>query len=421
MNKISGLKLVVLGALAYTGLTLAPSAQAQSFGPPCIISGGATYIYSQGCASEYTVNAQYTYLSTGQQTSIMGSVGAAEGVIELLKKLNDNIAKGNEGDRQNMPNQDLANRTAEANLAQREMIAPYARSITAEACRESTVHGGAGGGGGSRGTTASADLAVKDDIEPDTLTPKQEDNYLGDLVAGRATKYCTAADVANKFPQCAGEGALPGFNTNPTVLFREANRSGKLRSYSYKFEKGNEKYEAMIDYLRMASPFPGPALNDKAKETPDGRRFLTMQRRYNVRTLAVLHSFSRIAAESASLPADSYVVKEVWSKPEIRQDFEELYPGVQFPTAPSDREYTRLLVLREFGQRITTEYLTPKTVEEYAKAQLDLTRVNNLLLLKQKEEQEWTNVLLTHLLSNEVDPVTRNAVMSQAAAAGSSR
>lgn len=421
MNKYGlMIKSLVLVGLGWSTLSFAPEAKAQ-FTIPCTINGSSPGVtVSYGCASEYTLNAQYQYLSTGQQSNILGSVTGAEGVIELLRKANDEATKSNEGDRQNMPNADLADRARDIDMEQRRMVERYTRPISAAACREATVGRGMGGAGssGSAAGASTANTAAAEDI----LVPKSEDEYLADLTYGDKSKnYCSAMDVKNKIPGCTGAGSLPQANVQTDTLTKGANQAQRLQNYSYEFKKGQPQFDAMIDYLLMARPFPAPTINEKAKDTPDGRRYLILQRRYNSRVLAVTNALISISSESAALPENSYMVKQVWENDETKAAFAEVYPGVQMPARPSEREIIRLNVLRQYTSKVVTEDAAASSPEDLGRRQIELLKMNNYLLLKQKEQQEWTNILLAHQLSTQVDPVTRDKLLSVSGSATQAR
>lgn len=421
MNKF-GLMIKSLGllALGWVAFGFAPEAKAQvAF--PCIISGAITYVYSQGCASEYTLNAQYQYLSTGKPPLSLGGVtGQNEGVIELLRKANDETAKGNEGDRQTMPNADLAGRARDIDMEQRRMIERYTRPISSSACREATVGRGMGGAG-SAGTSKGAEVADKA-VTDDVLAPKTEDEYLADITFGDKSKnYCSQVDVANKIPGCTTEGSLPQANVNAWSLLKGATQNQRGQNYSFKFQKGQPQFDAMIDYLLMARPFPAPTINVNAKDTPDGRRYLILQRRYNSRVLAVTNALIAISAESNALPENSYMVQQVWNKDDTKKAFAEVYPGIPMPAAPSEREIIRLNVLRQFTADVAAEDAAASSPEDLGRRQIELMKMNNYLLLKQKEQQEWTNILLAHQLSTQVDPVTRERLLQVSGSATQAR
>lgn len=421
MNKFGlMIKGFAIFALGWSGMTIAPEAKAQ-FAVPCVIKGAFTAIVSYGCASEYTLNAQYQYLSTGQPTNLLGAAtGQNDGVIELLRKVNDQLGKGNEGDRQTMPNADLADRARDIDMEQRRMVERYTRPISAAACREATVGRGMGGAGSS-GSSAGAATANRVTAE-DVLVPKSEDEYLADLTYSEKSKnYCSAMDVENKIPGCTGAGSLPQANVQADTLTKGANQTGRSQNYSYDFKKGEPQFDAMIDYLLMARPFPAPTINVKAKDTPDGRRYLILQRRYNSRVLAVTSALISISSESAALPENSYMVQQVWKNDETKAAFAEVYPGVQMPARPSEREIVRLNVLRQYTAKVVTEDAAASSPEDLGRRQIELLKMNNYLLLKQKEQQEWTNILLAHQLSTQVDPVTRDGLLQASGSATQAR
>lgn len=421
MNKFGlTIKSFFVLTLGWSAISVAPQAYAQ-MSIPCTINGSSPGVtVSYGCASEYTLNTQYQYLSTGRSLSLTGVAGQNEGVIELLRKVNDSLAKGNEGDRQTMPNEDLADRARDIDMEQRRMVERYTRPISASACREATVGRGMGGAGSS-GTATGAN-AANDVVAEDVLAPKTEDEYLADITFGDKSKnYCSQVDVANKIPGCTSVGSLPQANVNAWTLLKGATQNQRGQNYSYKFQKGQPQFDAMIDYLLMARPFPAPTINVNAKDTPDGRRYLILQRRYNSRVLAVTNALIAVSAESNALPENSYMVQQVWNKDDTKKAFAEVYPGVPMPTAPSEREIIRLNVLRQFTADVATEDAAASSPEDLGRRQIELMKMNNYLLLKQKEQQEWTNILLAHQLSTQVDPVTRERLLQASGSATQAR
>ncbi len=357
------------------------------------------------------------YLSSGVQPLSLTSV-TGDGVVQLLRNLNDAVGKSNEGARQAIPNANLGDRDLATQKAQLDLMERQTRPISAEACREATVGRGVGSVGGS--STAPATDKAAAEAQDEILKPQSEDQYLGDLAfTTSAPKYCTQADVDNKFPNCKSVGSLPAANIDVASLKFKANKERKLRSMS--ITAGTDEYKAALEYARMNRPFSGPDINVKAKETPDGKRYLILQRRYNSRVSAVSNIFMDTIGESTAISKNSYLVKQVWDNDDTKADFQEIYPGVEYPEAPSEREIMNLMVKRQFTNKQATADMQAQDDAYFARRQVELLKMNNLLLLKQKDQQEKTNLLLATLISNEIDPVNRKDLLDAARQATQTR
>lgn len=419
MNKSYLFKnLALLGVVTAGSVAFAPKAEA--FVSSTCYGVGTMYTFTTfGCASEGTLSAQYNYLATGRHTgmgAITGLAGANDGIIEQMRKLNDNMAKLNEGGRQDLPNNDLASRAATVDLEQRRAIEPYTRPLTSAACREATFSKGSGAGGGGGATAKARRTKQAEDIK-EILTPKLEDEYIADLVSGSAVNNCTQQDIDNKMPNCAAVGKTPGRNLDPSSLFESVDKNK-----SYKHEKGDLSYDAMMNYIDIVKPFPAPRISENAKGTVDANRYLILQRRYNSRVATVSAIFNHIAAESASLDPQSYMVQQIWNKNEMKDVFKEIYGNdVKYPLTPSEREILHLNVHRQFSADVVENDTSSQPVEYYAQRQIELLKIQNQLLLKQIEKQDLTNIALASILSQNVDPLDRKALESAAASANQGR
>lgn len=401
------------------------AASAQSIGAPCTIAAGVS---SGTCASEYTLSSLLTYLETGQSMSIGGNVAGQGGLISQLSTLNAQISNIRKQAQNDLANEDVRNRALATERAILESIEQVTRPISVRECRavaatSGAFGGGAGGGGAGANTTKAAGEAAKE-IEPEMLTPASENDYVARLITGtRASNYCTVQDHTNKVPGCeGGEGGLPGANNNPMSLIRAATKDPTVRPGNFSIPRGtdSEPYAAAIDYVRYSMPFPAPRVNEGAKDNPAARRYLVLQRRYNSRAMAVVYGLTTIMAESVALPSGHPFVTNIWNGPtgsELKADYAEINPNIQAPVSPSERELMHLLVKRQFAKTLTNSDISANEVEYFAQRSLEVDKINAYLSLKLNEKAEWSNIMLAHILSNDIDPVNRRQLVNESAAA----
>ena len=410
--------------LLASSLPLAAHAQV---GIPCTIAAGNS---SGTCASEATLASLQMYLETGQSTSIMGNV-AGGGLISQMSTLNAQISALRKQAQNDLGNQDVRNRALATERAILESIEKVTRPISARECRSVAASsgafgGGAGGGGAGNNTTRAAGEAAKV-LEPEMLTPATENDYVARLVLSEKSRnYCTQEDANNKVPVrggvCSGPGSLPGANNNPQSLVRGATQDPAVRPGNFSIKSGmaNDQYAAAIDYVRYSMPFPAPKVNAASKDNPAVKRYLVMQRRYNSRSMAVVYGLTTILAESVSLPSSHPFVTNVWNSDEtgadLKKDYIELNQGIEYPTEPSERELMHLLVKRQFATTLTEQDMKGEDADYFAKRSLEVDKINAYLALKLNEKSEWSNIMLAHILSNDIDPVDRKKLITEATA-----
>jgi hypothetical protein len=263
------------------------------------------------------------------------------------------------------------------------------------------------------------------DEEQKVLTPGTESDYVADLVTmPGAADSCTPADVNNKVPGCASVGSMPGVNVSPYILVRAyGGKEGAKTNLSVPNKKDDPYFRAQQGYLSYSRPRPGPAIRDAAKNKPVSRQFLIMQRRYNSRALAVVGAMTQVASQTLAIDPKSPFMANVWNAATVqggntlKQDFSEVYgSAVPVPAVPSEREIMNLLVLRQFSEKQAGSDLVPSPLD-VARRPLDVKKINALMLLKLNEKAEWNNIMYAHILSNRIDPVNREGLLSSAAAA----
>ena len=412
---------LILSSLLALSLGAPVVAHAQAQIVPCVMIAGAS---TGTCASEATLSGLLTYLETGQSTSIAGNMSSG-GLVSQLGALNVQLTSIRKQAQQNLANEDVRDRALSTERAILGALEEATRPISRGDCRaiaaSSGALGGGAGGGGMGANTTMATVQAVEQLAPDALTPARENEYIARLVIGdRMKRYCTDPDVKNKIPGCeAGVGTLPGANNDPTVLIRAATHPG-VGNYSIEAGMTNPEYAAAIDFVRYSQPFPAPMIESASKDSPAARAYLVLQRRYNGRAMAVVYGLTTILAESIALPKSHPFVRNVWDNStgaDLKKDFREIYPGIKTPEAPSEREMMHLLVNRQFASTLTKADLSGSDARYFAQRGLELDKLNAYLTLKLNEKSEWSNIMLAHILSNEIDPVDLDKLKSEAAAA----
>ena len=437
MTKTPIFKTLALLSLVVTAALGARDVQAQSIGQPCIISPttiGLVTVFNSGpgssaplglCASEATLSGINKYLQTGEAQSVVGkaaaAAGASSGLVGQIALMNSQDSSFRNQKKNDLANQDVRDRTLAVEEEISESVYEATQPISRRACYSSLSSGAGGGAGG--GASARSAAKVAEMQQKDTLKPGTEADYAARVVQTPGHEdSCTKQDVDNKIPGCSNVGGYPGVNTSPFILVRAyTGRKDKPSSYTIVDDESDPLFRAQQGYLNYSKPRPGPAIPDGLKDSPNSKRYLVMQRRYNSRTLAVVNAMSQISGETIALPSSSPFVRNVWNGsavpgvPTLKEDYAAVY-GQAAPTLPSEREVMNLLVLRQFTAKQSGADLG-STPTDIARRQLEVKKINALLLLKLNEKAEWNNIMYAHILSNRIDPVDRNQLVSAAAAA----
>ena len=434
MYSITPFKFLSFVTIGFVGLAVSPAA-AQSISAPCVISPmtmGNVIVFNSGphnpgnplglCASEHTLSGINSYLQTGSPQSLAGkaasAAGMGSGIVELVGLQNSQSSSQRNEARNKLATEDVRDRALASEEAIARSLHDVTRPITSRACYSSLGYSG----GGSSAANAAAAAAPQ---QRKQLTPLTENDYIADLVnMPGASDGCTPADVVNKIPGCESVGNLPGVNAAPLILRRShKGHSGVASNYTIPNEASDPLFQAQQGYLTYSKPRPGPAIREAVKNQPISRRYLVLQRRYNSRSLAVVGAMTQVAGQSLALPDESSFVANVWNSssvkgvPSLREDFSKVYgKKTPVPASPSEREIMNLMVLRQFTDEQTGNDLVSDPIS-VARRQLELKKINSLLLLKLNENAEWNNILYAHILSNRIDPVNREELYTAATAA----
>lgn len=439
MTLTPSLKFLALSAVSALALLGTPKAQAQSISQPCVISPqpmGYVVVYNSGpkssvplglCASEATLAGINNYLQTGQAQSIPGraaqAAGLSTGVVGQIALMNSQDSSFRNQSKNDLANEDVRDRALAVEDAITRSIHDATAPLSRRACYSTLASGGGGGASGGGASAANAGK-VAGPIQKEVLTPGTENDYVARVVNSEGYSLsCTAADARNKVPGCLTEGHYPGMNTAPFILVRAyTGRPDEPSSYTIKDDPSNPLFQGQQGYLMHSKPLPGPSILEGHKNSPTGLRYLIMQRRYNSRSLAVVGAMSQIAGQTLALPKDSPFVTNVWNgsaipgQPTLRQDYISVYGNNAVPEVPSEREVMNLLVLRQFTQTQSASDMVPDPID-VARRQLEVKKINALLLLKMNEKAEWNNILYAHILSNRIDPVDREQLLNSATTA----
>lgn len=369
---------------------------------------GAIAASTATTASQTTLT--HTYLTTG----VTGGPG---GVVALLSNINAKLGKTNMAENQSVENQDMANRQLVYDQKMMEIRTSKVatQSSLQDACVQATQGHGSSGGGR---TTARA--ATKygsktgeryDDTRPaiqaliDTVDKKGE---LG---------VCSANDVANKMPGCAGgAGDRPNGDREATSLFNGGdvdNFSGTLD------EKG---VEIGLAYISKILPNPPDKLtNEEAKKSQAGIIYMMNYDKFLARLSSYKIALNNIIAFRTKMTEDQNSNKFLNEWQSSKTEYEEIFGNNSFKVKPSEHDLVRFHVMRDYQgptelekqSTMDDKALLKKLVQEQALG----NRLQYEILLKLEQQ----NIILSTIGAQNMEPLSSGVLDSQYAKANSAK
>lgn len=365
-------------------------------------------------ASSATTASQTTLTHTYLTTGVTGGPG---GVVALLSNINAKLGKTNMAENQSVENQDMANRQLVYDQKMMEIRTSKiaTQSSLQDACVQATQgHGGSGGGR----TTARAASKYGgktgeryDDTRPaiqaliDTVDKKGE---LG---------VCSANDVANKMPGCAGgAGDRPNGDREATSLFN----GGDVNNFSGTLDEKGTKIG--LAYVSKILPNPPDKLtNDEAKKSQAGIVYMMNYDKFVARLSSYKIALNSILAFRTEMDKDAGANEFLKTWGSSQGEYEEIFGGGSFKATPSENDLIRFHVMRDYQG--PTELAKQANMDDNAllKKLVQEQALNNRLqyeVLKRLEEQ---NIILSTMGAQTMEPLNSGVLDSQYAKANSAK
>lgn len=426
MNQKQGVSALLLSALGGLVLFAAPAPQAQAQmavavatcltvpGIPC-----ASTLDVQGTtAAVVSVNTQLTTTHTYLSTGVGGSPG---GVVALLGGINERLGMVTNANDEAVENNDLAARQRiydERMMDVRGSRIPKPSNVR-RACVQATVASGnagaaRGSGGASRAAAGSAGARYDDN--------RSEIQALVDAGAKRRElSVCSISDVEEKRPGCqgAGVGERPSADLKPSTLFDGGAPNAPNVSVDDQGFKIGKQY--------IANLIPTPP--DKPKTTAEkgsqaGVVYMLNYNRYVARANAAADATAQVLGFSTSMDVEGASIGKEQAAPFLRtwasnqEKYEQMFGAGTFPATPSERDLVRFAVFKNYASVQDQQDKATMPPEEMARVQLEVSATNaylNYLILERLEKQ---NVLMSAMLSQQMDPLTADAMRAQRASIG---
>lgn len=378
---------------------------------------------------------QFTRAMGQQHDAIRGAIDASRMSTEVMIRQNDILQRDTDARmRMALGQADIAKRDFEQmpTLNQcAELTAGRVSSAVIKASESSSVTGG-GGGNSSKAAKAQNSISrsviknkedelvrgLTSNAQSGTCNPSLEgiggcpgnlaDTPTGDKAIEAWNKARNSGEVTTEF---LGSDIYPYGILGNSSNIEKVNKLGDYANYSM----SQKQYEEVaMKYINDATSLNGPPTIISKESKAKNPGFFTKYAAYQTKINAAKDALSdiarqRIAAPETAFPAES-VAGDVLKK--FQDKYALYFPHLKKPETPSMFELMKFNVVQDyfFDEKVTGD--------ANAMMEMELKRqaLQNLMLLRTYEQQERTNILLSHILVQLTNPVSVKALSDEAAA-----
>lgn len=374
----------------------------------------------------------YTYMASGEGDTGTGIIGAINGNMNKIWAEQRPYMENMTGQQSSWERRNMLDGLSGAAI--------LARTADPRNCSELPAAAGArmaGGGGSARPSKGGTEarLAVQQGGSKTSDLAYANDAYL----AHKAGGYCSAEDA--RFPHdrsvrnaggCSDADVhkMPDGDSRVQSIFRPAHdyadaaavkKYGTSLTYnlgrSSPLPIGDQAKAAEDAIATMVSRFSPPSLPKSVEETAAGKVLMTKIKVFNSRISPAIDflttSKSRLDVAQSTLPAA--VLAEMLS--DFKEVYARLFPGSDVPENVSDAEVMRYEVLRRYADPEgdwTTTLTSTGDAAKVGQIQAQNQAVELYLLYNMHERQLETNALLSALVAQSVNPITRAEIEAAA-------
>lgn len=363
-----------------------------------------------------TQNALLAANHTQLMSYLMGTTTGGNGLVEGITSMNTKLGFLVSATKQDPANSDLAARARMMDEIQlKDKQSTFQDS---NACSEATF--GALKGGASAAARDMHQALTMYDMDK-IKSAKREITQLQEVLNNRSKKgYCTQSESTNGVGTCSG-GPGPLENADVTSLSLFSPASGKTAKRNETLET-QEENQAAQDYKENLVGVVPPALDDEKTKTEGGVKYAALQNIYASRVSALLDSLNKISSlrkapdKNNNFGSRIYLgdKEKAWADQETT--WKVVFPGTPFPKSPSEKDTLNYDVFSRYADVSPKGWqntIGAKDEKDIAAEMARMTALQLRLNLLSIEQQEKTNLLLSALLAQSLNPVTADSLSAQ--------
>ena len=371
----------------------------------------------------------YAYLNAGEGETGTGVIGTMNKIWQEQRPYQENMGNQNASwNRRSaldaIPGQAIANRFADPRNCSELPMMMGARSATG------------GGGGGSRASRGATEAVIAKQMGG---TKPNDVAHAAALYGGhKAGGYCTSEDANYVKTDDSVGDSRQGFDCLPGDTKKMPDGDARVQSIlrpahdytdpnaikqygtSLTFNNGaaslpiGDQAKAADDAIAtIAARFSPPTLPKDVEQTPSGKILLTKVKAFNARVSPAIEAMSSAAARLNASKNGIPAAQVASLLADFQAVYGRLFPGSPVPSNVSEEEVMRYEVLRRFADPSGNWLKTLNATGDAARVgqiQAQTQAVELQLLYTLNERANETNMLLSALVAQSVNPITRQEI-----------
>lgn len=355
---------------------------------------------------DYVMNSNLQVISNGQQLQM---AQAAQNVVNSdyrnrLSTVYNNILQEDEKTR---PTYQLCAELSKGQVG----ISTISASLTGVGGRGSSRGAGGGGGGRSKGS----DPAPAKHYNIEQTTTIQENIRSTENAQAMVLNNIIDAKTCDKRygdKLCGSEGEFALADVSVFGLLSNSSKNDKVGGSGLNFANytmESAAYKAGLQYINVATLSRAPKYPDPS-EIQKNPGYVAMYNSMIIKLNAAGESLKSMLDLRKAPLAVSAAVTAVWNSPENSSDWGIMFPTLKKPAAPSFYEFLNYRINADvFGPATIAKASTGNDGETLKGIQAKIA-LNNLIGLQQYNQQEKTNILLSHILVQLTTPADKDVL-----------
>lgn len=268
--------------------------------------------------------------------------------------------------------------------------------------------GSAGGAGRTKGADATKnDYAVDDPVKIQSNIRSTENAQAMVLINMKESQTCSPKYGSTLCGGTPAEYALADVSVfgllSNSANSEKLNKEYNLANYTMK----PAAYKAALQYVNVATLANAPKYPDTS-EIQKNPLYVAMYNSMIIKLNAAAESLTSLADLRKAPTTVNSAITSVWSSADTTSDWKTIFPTLRQPEAPSFYEFMNFRAYSDvFGPATIKNANNGKDIDVLKGIQSKIA-LNNLIAWQQYNQQEKTNILLSHILVQLSTPANKD-------------
>lgn len=276
-----------------------------------------------------------------------------------------------------------------------------------------SINGGRRGGGGG-GRQKGVDPNPNKDYAPDDPTKIQENIRSNENAQAMVLHNIQNTGTCSKrygSKLCGGDGEYALADVSVFGLLSNSGKSDKVNPNfnSANYTMNPAAYKAAQQYINVATLANAPKYPDPS-EIEKNPLYVAIYNSMIIKLNAAGEVLTSLADLRKAPTTVSQAISDVWTAPATTSDWKVIFPTLKQPQAPSLYEFMNFRAYADVFGPQTIKNANNGSEIDVLKAVQSKIALNNLIAWQQYNQQEKTNVLLSHILVQLSTPSNKDVL-----------